>query len=208
MMPCVVSHPKREAVWGILCLGKSTCALWPYGWLLVGCNGGGSLGRPGRGRQTCSLRLHSGQKPELVKKKKTMRELQKHEHDAGISFWIRWLAETPAQSHIKLSDNKATRWVFTTSRVKCTLHILSRGKEIAREVKGRWVISRHSIIIHSGAVEVMTPLAVHPPMGCIHHMSDPQLPQTVAIIGHWPVDKGDRDYSKKCIKRKQSGVIL
>ena len=36
-----------------------------------------------------------------------------------------------------LSDNEATRWVFTTGRVKCTPNILSGGEEIAREVKGR-----------------------------------------------------------------------
>lgn len=66
MMSRVVSFPKHRAVWGIRRLGKSIFALWPYWWPLAGCSGVGSLGRPGRERQICSRRLHSGQTPELV----------------------------------------------------------------------------------------------------------------------------------------------
>lgn len=64
------------------------------------------------------------------------------------------------------------------------MNILSRGKEISREVKRWGVICRHSIIIHGGSIEVVTPLTVRLPMSCIHNMGDSQLPQTVAIISH------------------------
>lgn len=98
VMSCVVSYPEHKAVWEILCLGKSTCALWPYWWRLVGCNGGRSLGRPGRERQTCWLQLHSGQKPELVENKITM----SLKHELAVAFyseWDGWLAEKPAMKN-------------------------------------------------------------------------------------------------------------
>lgn len=179
----VVSYPKHGAVSGILCWGRSTGAPWPYWWPPTGCDGGGSSGRPGPGRQTCSLRLRSGRKPELLGKERKMKMSGKHEPMAGFHCGSNeWHAERPAS---ELSDNKA----FTTSPVECALNIICRGEKIARQVKGRWIISWHSVIIHSGAVEVVTPLTVHLPMSCIYNVSDPQLPQAVAIVGHWPVDE-------------------
>ena len=164
MKSCVVLHPKHKAVWGILCLGKSTCALWPYWSPLARCSGGGSSGRPGRGRQTCSLQLHSGLKLELEEQEVVYSE-DKGCGECWIHLWIRWVTCT------KLFI-KATCWVFTSICGQCVLNILSRGKEIAREVK-RWrVICRDSIIIQSGSIEFMTSLWVHPPMSCIHNMGD------------------------------------
>lgn len=178
MASCVVSYPKHAAVLGILCLGKSTCAPWSYWWPLAVRNGAGSLDRPGRGRPICSLQLHSEPKPELVRKKREIGNEQR----AWVDTWVSLSGEACI-----VRDKTA----FTTSPVQCTLNILGRGEKIDREVKGRWIISRHSIIIHSGAVEVMTALTVHPPMSCIHNMSDSQLPEAVTIIGHWPGNKGN-----------------
>lgn len=102
----------------------------------------------------------------------------KHELMAGFH---RGLDEGHAERPVsEPSDSKA----FTTSPFKCALNIICRGEKIARQVKGRRIISWHSIIIHSGAVEVMTPLTVHLPMSCIHNVSDPQLPHAVTIVGH------------------------
>lgn len=73
--------------------------------------------------------------------------------------------------------------------VERLLNIVSRGEEIWRKVKGRWIISWHSVVVHRGAVEVVTPLTVRPPMSRVHNMADSQFPQTVAFVGHGPVDR-------------------
>lgn len=84
-----------------------------------------------------------------------------------------------------LGDSK----VFTSVTAKCTLDVISRGEKIAGEVKGWRIMCRHSIIIYTWAVEVMTPLTVHAAMSCVHDVSDSQLPQAVAVVGHWPADR-------------------
>lgn len=84
-----------------------------------------------------------------------------------------------------LGDSK----VFTSVTAKCTLDVISRGEKIAGEVKGRRIMCWHSIIIYTWAIEVMTPLTVHAAMSCVHDVSDSQLPQAVAVVGHWPADR-------------------
>lgn len=66
--PPAASRPEFAAASRSHCLGRSSDALWPWGWPLRGCDAGGSSGRPGRWRRTCSLPLHSGQKPELLQR--------------------------------------------------------------------------------------------------------------------------------------------
>lgn len=69
------------------------------------------------------------------------------------------------------------------------MNILSSWKEVARKVKIWWVISGDSIIFHCGSIKVMAPLTVHPPMSCVHNMSNSQLPQTVAVVGNRPEER-------------------
>lgn len=66
--PPAASRPEFAAASRSRCLGRSSDALWPWGWPPRGCDAGGSSGRPGRWRRTCSLPLHSGQKPELLQR--------------------------------------------------------------------------------------------------------------------------------------------
>lgn len=77
---------------------------------------------------------------------------------------------------------------FTSVTSKCTLDVIGRREKIAWEVKGRRIMCRHSIIIYTWAVEPVTPLTVRAAMSCVHDVSDSQLPQAVAVVGHWPAD--------------------
>lgn len=65
--PPAASRLNLAAVSRSPCLGRSSGALWPWGRPPAGRDAGGSSGRPGRWRPTCSPRRHSGQKPELLR---------------------------------------------------------------------------------------------------------------------------------------------
>lgn len=79
--------------------------------------------------------------------------------------------------------------MFTTSSVERLLDIVSGGEEVRRKVKGWRIISWHAVVVHRGAVEAVTPLTAGPPMSYVHNMAYPQFPQTVAVVGHGPVDR-------------------
>lgn len=71
VMTCVaVSFPKPEAASETLCLGRSTCALWPCWWPAEGWSHGESWGRPAPAKPSGLPRLHSGPTPGLDKRKK------------------------------------------------------------------------------------------------------------------------------------------
>lgn len=85
-------------------------------------------------------------------------------------------------------NGRSESGAFTTSCVERLLDIVSGGEEVWRQVKGRRIIGRHAVVVHRGAVEAARALTARPPVSRVHNVADAQFPQTVAVVGHGPVD--------------------
>lgn len=66
--------------------------------------------------------------------------------------------------------------LFTTRGVKRLLDVVRAGEEISGQVEGGRVVRGHAVVLHRGAVELTTPLAVRLSVRGVQDVRDAQFP--------------------------------